>query len=130
MHPSASSVWGREQQRKPLDTQQLESRGSPNEFSIRPANESGKSEAISLALMVKALMITSRPGVGKTTIINSILRILAAKGAKLLFCAPTGRAAKRMTEATGFEATTIHHILDVDPKNGWFKKKVENRIEL
>jgi len=54
--------------------------------------------------------------VGKTTIVNSILRILSAKGVNLLLCAPTGRAAKRMTEATGFEAKTIHRLLEVDPK--------------
>lgn len=63
--------------------------------------------AIRLALLFKALVITGGPGVGKTTIVNAILRILAAKGTKLLLCAPTGRAAKRMTEATGFEAKTF-----------------------
>ena len=51
--------------------------------------------AIRLALIAKAFVITGGPGVGKTTIVNSILRILAAKGVKLLLCAPTGRAAKR-----------------------------------
>ena len=72
--------------------------------------------AIRLALMSKVLVITGGPGVGKTTIVNAILRILAAKGTNLLLCAPTGRAAKRMTEATGFEAKTIHRLLEVDPK--------------
>src|SRR6202165_2559971 len=62
--------------------------------------------AIRLALLSKVLVITGGPGVGKTTIVNSILRILAAKGVSLSLCAPTGRAAKRMTEATGFEAKT------------------------
>src|SRR5271166_3578471 len=64
--------------------------------------------AIRLALTAKALVITGGPGVGKTTIVNSILKILAAKNVRLLLCAPTGRAAKRMTEATGIEAKTIH----------------------
>ena len=59
--------------------------------------------------------MTGGPGVGKTTIVKAILCILAAKGAKLLLCAPTGRGAKRMTEATGFEAKTIHRLLEVDP---------------
>jgi exodeoxyribonuclease V alpha subunit len=58
--------------------------------------------------MSKVLVMTGGPGVGKTTIVNAILRILTAKGINLLLCAPTGRAAKRMTEATGFEAKTIH----------------------
>jgi exodeoxyribonuclease V alpha subunit len=53
--------------------------------------------------------------------VNSILRILAVKGIRLSLCAPTGRAAKRMTEATGFEAKTIHRLLEVDPKKGGFK---------
>jgi len=86
-------------------------------------------EAIRLALMAKALVITGGPGVGKTTIVNSILRILAAKGVNLLLCAPTGRAAKRMTEATGFEAKTIHRLLEVDPKGGGFKRNAENPLD-
>ena len=78
--------------------------------------------AIRLALLSKTMVITGGPGVGKTTIVNSILRILSAKGVDILLCAPTGRAAKRMTEATGFEAKTIHRLLEVDPKGGGFKR--------
>ena len=85
--------------------------------------------AIRLALLSKTMVITGGPGVGKTTIVNSILRILAAKGANLLLCAPTGRAAKRMTEATGFEAKTIHRLLEVDPKGGGFKRGTDNPLE-
>jgi exodeoxyribonuclease V alpha subunit len=85
--------------------------------------------AIRLALLSKILVITGGPGVGKTTIVNSILRILAAKGASLLLCAPTGRAAKRMTEATGFEAKTIHRLLEVDPKGGGFKRGSDNPLD-
>jgi exodeoxyribonuclease V alpha subunit len=75
------------------------------------------------------LVITGGPGVGKTTLVNAILRILSAKGAKLLLCAPTGRAAKRMTEATGFEAKTIHRLLEVDPKTGGFRRGDDNPLE-
>jgi exodeoxyribonuclease V alpha subunit len=85
--------------------------------------------AIRLALMAKALVITGGPGVGKTTIVNSILKILAAKGVRLLLCAPTGRAAKRMTEATGVEATAIHRLLEVDPKGGGFKRNADNALD-
>jgi exodeoxyribonuclease V alpha subunit len=85
--------------------------------------------AVRLALLSKVLVITGGPGVGKTTIVNSILRILSAKGTKLLLCAPTGRAAKRMTEATGFEAKTIHRLLEVDPKAGGFKRNDANPLE-
>src|SRR5258707_1115990 len=78
--------------------------------------------AIRITLMSKVLVMTGSPGVGKTTIVRAILHILAAKGVRLLLCAPTGRAAKRMTEATGFEAKTIHRLLEVDPKGGGFKR--------
>jgi exodeoxyribonuclease V alpha subunit len=85
--------------------------------------------AIRLALLSKVLVITGGPGVGKTTIINAILRILSAKGVELLLCAPTGRAAKRMTEATGFEAKTIHRLLEIDPKTGGFKRNADNALD-
>jgi len=81
-----------------------------------------QSEAISLALKSKVMVITGGPGVGKTTIVNSFLRILTAKAMKLLLCAPTGRAAKRMTEATGMEAKTIHRLLEFDPVTFRFRR--------
>ena len=85
--------------------------------------------AIRQALLAKVFVITGGPGVGKTTIVNSILRILAAKGVGLSLCAPTGRAAKRMTEATGFEAKTIHRLLEIDPKTGGFRRGSDNPID-
>ncbi|WP_347264902.1 ATP-dependent RecD-like DNA helicase [Nitrobacter sp.] len=88
-----------------------------------------QAEAIRLALRSKVLVITGGPGVGKTTIVNSILRILAAKDTKLLLCAPTGRAAKRMTEATGREARTIHRLLEFGPKTFGFKRTDDNPLD-
>ena len=85
--------------------------------------------AVRFALTSKALVITGGPGVGKTTIVRAILRILSAKAVRLLLCAPTGRAAKRMTEATGFEAKTIHRLLEVDPKAGGFKRGDDNPLD-
>jgi exodeoxyribonuclease V alpha subunit len=85
--------------------------------------------AVAIALGSKVLVITGGPGVGKTTIVNAILRILAAKDVKLLLCAPTGRAAKRMNEASGFEAKTIHRLLEVDPKGGGFRRDTENPLD-
>jgi exodeoxyribonuclease V alpha subunit len=88
-----------------------------------------QADAIARALHSKVMVITGGPGVGKTTIVNSILRILAAKGVRLLLCAPTGRAAKRMTEATGMEAKTIHRLLEFDPKGFGFKRGLENPLD-
>jgi len=88
-----------------------------------------QAEAVRLALWSKIMVITGGPGVGKTTIVNSILRILAAKRVNLLLCAPTGRAAKRMTEATGMEAKTIHRLLEFDPKAFGFKRDLENPLD-
>lgn len=86
-------------------------------------------DAVRSALAAKVTVITGGPGVGKTTLVNAILRILAAKRVDLLLCAPTGRAAKRMTETTGREAKTIHRLLEVDPKNGSFKRNEENTLD-
>ena len=86
-------------------------------------------EAIRLALTSKVLVITGGPGVGKTTLVNAILRILAAKDVEIALAAPTGRAAKRLSETTGLEARTIHRLLEVDPLTGGFKRHAENPIE-
>ncbi len=78
--------------------------------------------ALRRAVTAKALVITGGPGVGKTTLVNSILKVLAAKGVQVALCAPTGRAAKRLTESTGLDARTIHRLLEADPKTGGFKR--------
>jgi exodeoxyribonuclease V alpha subunit len=85
--------------------------------------------AVGTALASKVLVVTGGPGVGKTTIVNAILRILSAKEVTLLLCAPTGRAAKRMNEATGLEAKTIHRLLEVDPKGGGFRRDDTNPFD-
>ncbi len=86
-------------------------------------------QAIGLACRSKVLVITGGPGVGKTTIINSIVKIMRAKKLKVLMAAPTGRAAKRMAEATGCEAKTIHRLLVFDPKTFQFKHNAEHPLE-
>ena len=68
-------------------------------------------EALCLALQSKVLVITGGPGVGKTTLVNSVLKVIGAKRVELALCAPTGRAAKRLSESTGLEAMTIHRLL-------------------
>jgi exodeoxyribonuclease V alpha subunit len=77
-------------------------------------------EAVATALHSNVTVITGGPGVGKTTIVTSILQILQAKKMDVLLCAPTGRAAKRLTETTGLEAKTIHRLLEFDPTSMGF----------
>lgn len=85
--------------------------------------------AVQQALASKVLVITGGPGVGKTTLINAILRILAAKKLRIQLCAPTGRAAKRLAETTGLEAKTIHRLLEFDPAAYGFRRNAELPLE-
>lgn len=87
-----------------------------------------QAEAVRLVLGAKLAVITGGPGVGKTSTLDTILRILRAKGVQVLLAAPTGRAAKRMSEQTGLEAKTIHRLLEIDPKHGGFSRNEENPL--
>jgi len=78
--------------------------------------------AVEKALVSKAMVITGGPGVGKTTLVNAILKIVGAKGVTVALAAPTGRAAKRLSESTGLVAKTIHRLLEFDPAGGGFKR--------
>ena len=86
-------------------------------------------EALRAACESKVMIITGGPGTGKTTIIRSLLVILNRSGAKVMLAAPTGRAAKRMQEATGKEAKTIHRLLQFDPKGGSFQRNSDSPLE-
>jgi exodeoxyribonuclease V alpha subunit len=81
------------------------------------------------ALDKKVMVVTGGPGTGKTTVINAIIRIYRKYGQRVLLAAPTGRAAKRMTEATGHEAKTIHRLLEFSPKEGRFKRDEKNPLD-
>jgi len=85
--------------------------------------------AVTRALTGNALVITGGPGTGKTTIINAIVRILEGVGDRILLCAPTGRAAKRMEEATGRPAKTIHRLLEFNPRRAEFDRNGARRLE-
>ncbi len=79
-------------------------------------------QAIEIALASKVMVITGGPGVGKTTLVNSILKILQTQKLQIALAAPTGRAAKRLFECTGMEAKTLHRLLETNPIKGEFGK--------
>src|SRR5207237_2214702 len=79
-------------------------------------------EALKTVLANRIVVITGGPGVRKTTLVNSILMLLRAKGVKCLLCAPAGPAAKRLTGTAGVEAKTIHRLLEIDPATGRFSR--------
>ena len=85
-------------------------------------------EALAMAVASKVMVMTGGPGVGKTTLVNAIIRVLAAKKLRVVLCAPTGRAAKRLAETTGRRATTIHRLLAYDVKTGGFKHDREHPL--
>lgn len=85
-------------------------------------------KAVAMALEEKAVIITGGPGTGKSTITKAILAIMEKLTGKILLAAPTGRAAKRMTEITGRKASTIHSLLEYDFKSG-FKRKMGNPLD-
>jgi len=85
-------------------------------------------EAVRRAAENKVMVITGGPGTGKTTIINAILKIFSAIKAGIMLAAPTGRAAKRLSEATGQEAKTIHRLLEYNMRRGGFQKNEESPL--
>jgi exodeoxyribonuclease V alpha subunit len=85
-------------------------------------------EAIRRGITAQVLVITGGPGTGKTTLVRGIVRILAAKKQRVLLAAPTGRAAKRLAEATGKRAATVHRLLEFDPQSRAFQRGPERPL--
>ena len=86
-------------------------------------------QAVRLAFQEKLLIITGGPGTGKTTILKAVIRLLAAKMLRVHLASPTGRAAKRLAEVTGHEATTLHRLLEWNPREGGFQRNARHPLE-
>jgi exodeoxyribonuclease V alpha subunit len=86
-------------------------------------------QAVERAAQQKVLVITGGPGVGKTTIVRAILGVFAHAKLDVRLGAPTGRAAKRLSESTGQTATTLHRLLEYDPKSHAFQRDQDNHLE-
>lgn len=86
-------------------------------------------EAVKSAVSEKVMVITGGPGTGKTTIINAVIKIFQAAGATFQLAAPTGRASKRMSEATGYPAKTIHRLLAYSLHKGGFQRNENHPLE-
>ncbi len=95
--------------------------------------EAKQLEAITTAIEKGTLILTGGPGTGKTTTINGIIELFETQGLKTALCAPTGRAAKRMSEVTGKEAKTIHRLLEVEfdsDENQTFARNIRNPLDV
>lgn len=86
-------------------------------------------QALRAAASEKVLVITGGPGTGKTTLINLLIRIFRERAGRILLAAPTGRAAKRMSEATGFPSRTLHRLLEYSPQKGGFMRNRDHPLE-
>jgi exodeoxyribonuclease V alpha subunit len=95
------------------------------EITLAPAQRA----AIEAAARHKLVVITGGPGVGKTTIVRAILSVLRRARLSARLAAPTGRAAKRMSEATGHEASTIHRLLEFEPRAGAFQRTASRPVD-
>ena len=86
-------------------------------------------EAIHTAMTTRAMILTGGPGTGKTTTVVGMIRLFGAEGRRITLTAPTGRAAKRLSETTGSEAKTIHRLLEFSPQINGFKRNRQNPLD-
>ncbi len=85
--------------------------------------------ALETVIGAKVAVITGGPGVGKTTLLATLLHLVQSEETKVVLTAPTGRAAKRMSEQTGLEAKTIHRLLEIDPDHGGFRRGRDKALD-
>ena len=98
-----------------------------DEMGIRFAQQ--QREAIHTAMTTRTMILTGGPGTGKTTTVVGMIRLFGAEGRRITLTAPTGRAAKRLSETTGCEAKTIHRLLEFSPQNNGFKRNRQNPLD-
>lgn len=127
--PAADRLWdGLTKARKKAGNHELSVDVSYIEKQVHIEYDEVQRDAIRRAAAAKVMVLTGGPGTGKTTTTHGIIAAYRAYGLKILLAAPTGRAAKRMTEATGLEAKTIHRLLECKPPEG-YQKNEENPLE-
>ena len=110
----AEKLWRLKRASAPLDFNDIEAFVRKEEAQNRIEYADEQKKAIFNAMTSGVLMLTGGPGTGKTTVVTAIINIFESLGLEVALAAPTGRAAKRMTEATGREAKTVHRLLEVD----------------
>ena len=116
----------------PVEEKELEQQMKEIEEGSRIQLEEKQKEALMLAAKKGLLILTGGPGTGKTTTINALIRYFEKENLTMMLAAPTGRAAKRMQEATGYEASTIHRMLELSGEPGAgsrFEKNENNPLE-
>lgn len=127
--PAADRLWiSLMKARKETENDKLSVDVSKIQKSVNMEYDEIQAEAIRSAATAKVLVLTGGPGTGKTTTTQGIIAAYRTFGLKILLAAPTGRAAKRMTEATGLEARTIHRLLEFKPADG-YQKNEETPLE-
>lgn len=116
--------------------ERVEGKDSPFDKAIKQFSKEAKLElapaqveAVKSAMTDRCVVITGGPGVGKTTIVRAITWLYGQKNTRVALAAPTGRAAKKLTESTGAQAITLHRLLEFQPQSGGFERNAERQLE-
>jgi len=117
--------------KSPLPWKKINTESAIHELEVHDKRILSVSQRVAVrnALTEKVVIITGGPGVGKTTVINSILQILKKNKLRIQLCAPTGRAAKRLSESTHIEAKTLHRLLEYEGHKQGFRRNNKNPLE-